>query len=356
MGIFSDVGKGLIGSAMAGGGQAAQEVDQSQIDFQNKSDLQAQYQQEEVQKQLQIDQGRALINTQTANDQRTAQAGRVNDAMSGLVNSAYGTGNPAAISDAAGGADPDTGQPMDPNDQAALTPDQLAVIQAANAGRTAMQNDPNLRLAAAAQTGDLSLDKQSDASTKVMTAEARANAIITGAGTRADASMYGADQRRGAGQDRNATLERDTDVRTGSAQKINADRLALAQKLASQKIAALNPVDKATLEQANSFNRDITNNRVQIKALTDAIAVASPGAKAALQSQVDSLNADTAMRQTKRDALLTQSSAAFQAFRATQAAQPSNFTAGTAGSPAPGGGGNSAVQSALDAWNAQPGQ
>ena len=75
---------GLVGSALAGGGQAAGEVAQSQIDYGHKLDLAQAMSDMELQKQMRADEFHVRLQDQ----QRTRQTQAVESVMPGLVNSA----------------------------------------------------------------------------------------------------------------------------------------------------------------------------------------------------------------------------------------------------------------------------
>ena len=333
MGI--DIG-GVVAGAVGGLGQAVESTAQGQIDVQNKANLAQQMSDMEVQKQKLVDQNQANL----ANQQRELRVGRVNTAAQGLVSTAMN--DKYAVPSAAIAATSNDGT-TDPAVTAQL---QANLNQAKTADTNKMAGSLNTYLTAAAQTGDLPFQVAGMDDSRIASAEARATAMMFA--------------RPMAAQIMSEGRSADTLVKTTSAEKIAADRIAAQTSIANGKIAALNPIDRAALEQARSLDRDIANNRTMIGKLMDSLPMTPPGSKAAIQTQIQQLQQDTQARQAQRDQSLLKSTQAFQAYRSLQQSNPAAaplVNTPTPGASAPGSpgaaiGSRNDVAGAVAAWQA----
>lgn len=258
-----DIG-GIIAGALGGGAKATGELADNAIQMQNKSDYAKQ------QNDLEIAKARAAedYKVQLGNTQRTDRAARINTAQGGIIDGLMAgkyAGTDAAI-DAAHNGQTD----------APLTADQQSVIDQAlpankAADRARLQANPDLRIQAMGQTGDLAPEQE---------------ALINGRQAALEASNQrlrdGLDSKEAIANDRLASSERNTDVRVQAA----LDK-ALAKSSPDQKHDRLTTI-------VNSANATIKN-------LADGDRGRTPEAKAAWQRQMDDATAlrDTAMTQLK---------------------------------------------------------
>lgn len=322
---------GLIGGALEGAGKAGGEVAQGLIDTQNKISVNAALQDAEAMKQARIDEYRVGL----ADRQRTAQAARIDGALGGLVNSKFGSGAPDEV------AKIDAGQTDAP-----LTPEQRAVIDKADQGRADAMNDPDLRLAAAAKTGDLDLNTQAGMSARVRAAESRADALRYGVDGRVESAKYVADKRQETEDDKAISRSRDVDAKAAAAERIAAEKA----KLVGQRIASLNPVEKANLVQSASWDRDNKIEDGQVRRLMDSKKTLFNDAdKAKADQQIEMLNQKIAERQARRDKLLLESARMAETYRMLRDAPGAADK--LINTPKIGGGVRPDVQSALDKFN-----
>ena len=279
---------GVLAGGLAGAGTAAEQVGQSTIDHDNRVSLMQATQQAEADKQMAIAQAQKVLNDQS----RTEMAAKINAGAGGILaqGQADKLNNYGSQHQLPAGA---TG-PILPTDNTPdnLTPDQRAMVPSSNAERS------SALAMSAKQSGYVSGNELASTDASLT----RANAI-------ADARMYGADSRA-------RSAENVANIGADSRESIAETRA----KAAAAKVSALNPVDRATLEQARSYDRDIAANRQMISKANDQLAVTSSADKPALQKKIDDWTADSVARQTKRDALLKKSAEAFSAFRATKSA------------------------------------
>jgi hypothetical protein len=221
---------GIIMGAIGGAGSALQDIGstmmKSDLALENETKLAGVRSDLETKRQQTLEEFKNTLATNTANQQRDAQASRIGAAQQGIVGRSIDqkyAQSDAAVAAAAGGASPEVSA-AEGNEgvQAALTPEQMGVINQAKAGdRQKLMDDPSTFTQAAIRTGDISpKDAMSNASKtdinqlKMDSLLARAedkNATAKEiAEARAEAQKYGYELRLQAAQERNANGKIDT--------------------------------------------------------------------------------------------------------------------------------------------------
>jgi hypothetical protein len=152
---------GIVLGALGGMGSAMQDMGMNQQKAWLEQDNQANASALALQREQALEVFKNNLQVTTANQQRDAQTSRINNAASGIVTGQLAdkyASSDAAVQAAQGGASPDVSAAEgNDNVQAALTPEQQAVIDQSKASdKASMMADPNTRTKAAIQTGDIS--------------------------------------------------------------------------------------------------------------------------------------------------------------------------------------------------------
>jgi hypothetical protein len=281
---------GLILGALGGAGEQMANVGQNL--FRDSLDADKQQRQSVLDQQthavnsnvdLQRQQALEQYKITLANSQREAEVGRINGAAGGIVTGQLAqkyAGSDAAVAAAQGGASPDVSAAEgNDNVQAALTPEQSAVIQQSkDADRTSLMSDPNVRTQAAIQTGDISpKDVMSNTSRQEIN-QIKMDALLQRAqdhnttskeiaDVKAEAMKYGYELRLQAAQEKNATGKIDTatgrmlitseDVNIKAATTQIGTLTRQLSEVRQMKDGKPNPDYTAIQEQIASLNDDI---------------------------------------------------------------------------------------------------
>jgi hypothetical protein len=192
---------GIVLGALGGLGSAMQDMGLNQQKAFLEQDNQVNASNLALQREQALEVFKTNLQTTTANQQREAQTSRINNAASGIVTGQLAdkyASSDAAVAAAQGGASPDVSAAEgNDNVQAALTPEQQAVIdQSKTADKTAMMADPNTRVQAAIQTGDIPLKDVMNNASKAEISQMKMDALLQRA------------------QDHNATAKEIADIKT----------------------------------------------------------------------------------------------------------------------------------------------
>jgi hypothetical protein len=217
---------GIVLGALGGAGSAMQEMGLAQQKSWLEQDNQANASNLALQREQALEVFKNNLQTTTANQQRDAQASRINAAAGGIVSGQLAdkyAGSDAAVAAAQGGASPDVSAAEgNDNVQAALTPDQQAVIdQSKAADKSALMNSPDVRTQAAIQTGDISPKDAMQNTSKTEINQIKMDALLQRSQDhnatqeqlwqiRAESQKYAADLRLQAAQEKQANGHVDT--------------------------------------------------------------------------------------------------------------------------------------------------
>jgi hypothetical protein len=230
---------GIVLGALGGLGSAMQDMGINQQKAWLEQDNQANASNLALQREQALEVFKNNLQTTTATQQREAQASRINNAASGIVAGQMAdkyAGSDAAVQAAQGGASPDVSAAEgNDNVQAALTPEQQAVIDQSKASdRASLMNNTDIRTQAAIQTGDISPKDAMQNTSKVEINQVKMDALLQRA------------------QDHNATAKEIADVRAETLKTGYELRLQAAQeKLANGHIDTATGRMMITGEDAN---------------------------------------------------------------------------------------------------------
>jgi hypothetical protein len=185
---------GIVLGALGGLGSAMQDMGINQQKAWLEQDNQANASNLALQREQALEVFKNNLQTTTATQQREAQASRINNAASGIVAGQMAdkyAGSDAAVQAAQGGASPDVSAAEgNDNVQAALTPEQQAVIdQSKSRDQSSLMNSPDVRTQAAIQTGDISPKDAMVNSSRLEINQVKTDAAIQNQQTKTQAYM-----------------------------------------------------------------------------------------------------------------------------------------------------------------------
>jgi hypothetical protein len=217
---------GIVLGALGGAGSAMQDMGLNQQKAWLEQDNQANASNLALQREQALEVFKTNLQVTTANQQRDAQTSRINNAASGIVTGQLAdkyASSDAAVQAAQGGASPDVSAAEgNDNVQAALTPEQQAVIDQSKASdKASMMADPNTRIQAGIQTGDIPLKDVMNNTSKMEINQIKMDALLQRANdhnatskeiadVRAEALKYGYELRLQAAQEKAANGHVDT--------------------------------------------------------------------------------------------------------------------------------------------------
>lgn len=299
---------GIILGALGGAGEALQKVGAANQDAQLKQDqttLESNLAQQRAEA-LEVFKTNLTVNTE--NQQREAQNARIGTAQQGIVGNAIAAkyaGSDAAVAAAAGGASPEvSAAPGNDDVQAALTPEQQAVIDQSKAADTAkLMADPSTRTQAAIQTGDIAPKDAMNNTSKLEINQLKMDNLLARANdrnatqqqvadVRAEALKYGYELRLQAAQEKqmNGKIDTatqrmlitslDTDIRASTSQ-LNMLSRQLTDTPATGRDGKPNPVYQDLQTQISGLRDDITSSKKQKAAFFSDAGITAPAPAAA---------------------------------------------------------------------------